>query len=112
MKTDPRSEFFSGLLPPGKLWFTPPEVAPLIGRTPQYIRNTINAGALMGHVAGQDQGTRQNHRIHRHALLLYLRQSACYEPVDFLEQLAEVIATLPPYHRKQLDKILLTSRRT
>lgn len=104
---DMDTEYFSVMVPPGKTWFTPPEVAPLIGRTPQYVRNAINAGVIAGHVTPGNAGGRQCHSVHRDALLLHLRQTASYEPLDILDQLAGIIRKLPARHRRELDRLLL-----
>jgi len=98
--------FYARLLPPGKEWYTPPEIAPLVGRTPQYIRNAIGAGVIQGHCS-RPGSTRQSHVVHRDALLLYLRQTALYEPEDFLHELAQVIDKLPPVYRRELNNMLM-----
>jgi prophage antirepressor-like protein len=99
-------DHFEFLLPPGKQWFSPKEVASVIGRTDQYVRDAFDNQKILGHHAnasarrGREQ--RRTYQVHREAILLFLLETANYRPDDFLSRIQELLA-----HRStpQLSKL-------
>lgn len=107
MQSNPNTrQHFAYLLPKDKQWFTPKEVAEIIGRSPQYVRNAFEDQQLMGHTLSvQTQaGTamRKRHQITREALLLFLLETANYEPKNFVTRLEGILKRL---ERKDLNTV-------
>ena len=111
---------FSIILPPEKEWFSPKEVASLIGRTDQYIRNCFDNQRILGHTVhgrsapGKEQ--RRSYQIHRDCVMLYLMETANYEPEDYLQRVCQVVSRLSYKHlqevRLQLEKLLQSRKQT
>lgn len=98
---------FGFLLTEGKEWYSPKEVGALVGRSDQYIRNLFENQKILGHLSNgrADKGCekRRTYQIHRDCVILYLLETANYEPVDFMDRLVELLG-----HRseEQLEHIL------
>lgn len=95
---------FSHLLPAGKLWYTPKEMAQVIGRTDQYVRDCFDNGRILGHtLSGRKKGSekRRSFQIHRDCVLLFLMETANYTPQDYLEHLLSLLRNRPR-HEQQL----------
>lgn len=85
---------FSSLLIEGKQWYTPKEMALVIGRTDQYVRDCFDNGRILGHtLSGRSKGQekRRSFQIHRDAVLLFLLETANYTSADFLERLIDLL---------------------
>lgn len=99
---------FSQLLPPGKEWFTPIEVAKIIGRTPQYVRNAFDSQRLMGHAmsvpTGRGLRPRKRHQITREALLIFLLETANYTPEDYTYHMERLLDRMHVKYLRQLDE--------
>jgi len=99
-------DWFAHHLPPGKTWFSTREVAEMLGRTPQWVRDCFDNQKLLGHITngkahpGREQ--RRPYRIHRDSLLLFLAQTANYTPREFTERIAHILTQLPPGTRTQI----------
>jgi prophage antirepressor-like protein len=106
-------DHFEFLLPPGKQWFSAKEVASVIGRTGQYVRDAFDNQKILGHQAnasarrGREQ--RRTYQVHREAILLFLLQTANYRPDDFLRYLQELLANRSLQQLSKLHRHL-TSR--
>ncbi|MBK1859483.1 hypothetical protein, partial [Cerasicoccus arenae] len=99
MKKKLKSPHFSPLLPTDKTWFNTKDVASMLGRTDQYVRDCYDSGRLPGHrlAAGPvSERTRHVYQFHRDALLMYLLETANYTPEDFEERLAALIRGRSP----------------
>ncbi len=95
-----QSQHFGYLLPPGKQWFTPKEVAAVIGRTDQFVRNALDSRRILGHsCSARSQPKRQTYHVHRDGLLLFLLETANYAPQDKLERLGEILKRSSPDER-------------
>lgn len=88
------------LLPCNKNWFTPKEVAHVLNRSDQFVRACLESGQLLGHSFPSCGGRRKSHQVPRDCLLLFMIQSANYEPVDLLEQMLQVVRKLSPDQRR------------
>lgn len=101
---------FSQLLPPGQEWFSPKEVAALIGKTDQFVRDCFLNQKILGHTANgrarQTHEKRQRYQIHRDGVLLFLLRTANYEPEDFLCQMGELIRRRSPEKKRTLKQLL------
>ncbi|MGF1483617.1 MAG: hypothetical protein ACFBZ8_04560 [Opitutales bacterium] len=99
---------FEHLLPPAQEWFRPAEVARIIGRTDQFVRNCFDNQKILGHTynsrAPRGRERRRAYQIHRDALLLYLLETANYEPPDFVDRLRDIIAHRSPTELLQIDR--------
>lgn len=86
-------------LPPDKVWYSTTEVAKILGRTAQYVRDCFEAGSLPGHrmaARAANGAPRYYYQFHRDALLLYLLETANYTPDDFADRLAGLIRGRTP----------------
>lgn len=98
---------FDFLLPFQKPFWRTDEVAEVIGRSTQYVRELIDGGRLEAH---QDSayGTRKTSLVTRRSVLLYLAETANYDP-GYLVIRIEVITkrlTAPT-----LDRLIATLRK-
>lgn len=90
---------FSELLPANQAWFSPKEVAALVGKTDQYVRDCFDNQKIFGHTSngrakrGREQ--RRSYQIHRDGVLLFLLETANYEPDDFIDRLCELVLSRP-----------------
>lgn len=79
---------YAFLIPEDKEWFTAKEVAALIGRTSQYVRDAFENQKILGHIlngkARRGNERRRSYQIHRDAVLLFLLETANYDPEDFI----------------------------
>jgi hypothetical protein len=109
-----RLAYFDFMLPEGQEWFSPREVARVIGKTDQYVRDAFDNQKILGHVsngrAPKGQEKRHSYRIHREGILLYLLETANFEPMDFLRHVADLLRTRESKQlwllRGYIDKIL------
>ena len=96
--TTHQADYFRSKLP-NKEWFSPREVATIIGKTDQYIRDAFDNQKILGHVSnakspkGKEQ--RRYYLIHRDGVILYLLETANYDPEDFSERLRELLYNQP-----------------
>ncbi|MBC2594218.1 hypothetical protein H5P28_08075 [Ruficoccus amylovorans] len=101
---------FERLLPPGQEWFSPKEVAAVIGKTDQFVRDCFLNQKILGHTANGRAGLRhekrQRYQIHREGVLLYLLRTANYEPEDFLAQVGELLSHCTPEEKRSLRRWL------
>ena len=87
-------EHFAFLLPPAKRWFSPKEMAAVIGTTDQYVRNAFDNQKILGHTLnGAPKGTekRKMYMISRESVLLFLFETANFSPEDFLDRLNYIL---------------------
>ena len=99
-------EQFSFLLTEGKDWYSPKEVGIMVGRSDQYIRDLFENQKILGHQingkACKGRAQRHAYQIHRDGVILYLMETANYEPDDYIERLVEVFQRRS---MKQLSRI-------
>lgn len=108
------ADSFAALLPKGKEWFTAREAAAIIGCSDQFIRDCIEDQRILGHQtrpAPRRKGgsSRPSYRIHRDGILLYLMETANYEPRDLIERLGELLRHRSPEQRRALQHWLTAS---
>ena len=98
------------LLPAGKEWFTAKEAACVIGRSAQYVRDCFDNQKLMGHAmnargkSGSEQ--RRSYQIPRAALLLYLMETANYQPGDYAGRVRELLRELNAAEKRSIAESL------
>jgi hypothetical protein len=86
--------FFEQLLPDDRLWYTVKEVAVILGRSPQYVRDCFENQKLLGHICnakamrGSEQ--RYSYLIPRQSLILFLMETANYGAGEFLKRYKQV----------------------
>jgi len=101
---------FECLFPKNKDWFSPKEVAAMLGCSDQYIRNSIHSGKIMGHIAGKvldrNLDNKSFIRIHKHAVLVYLFETANYTSDSFIEKISEIISRRSDFELMRLEKII------
>ncbi|MDR1401674.1 MAG: hypothetical protein LBI81_01800 [Puniceicoccales bacterium] len=89
-------EHFSFLLPTSQKWFSPKEMAAIIGKTDQYVRNAFDNQKILGHLlngsAPKGSEKRRTYMISRESILLFLFETANFSPEDFLDRLHEILA--------------------
>lgn len=97
---------FGYLVPKDKQWYSTKEAAAIVGRSDQYIRDCFDSQKIMGHLlngrAGKGNEKRQTYQVHRDCLILYLLETANYDPGDYLERVCEIILRL---HPSQIEEI-------
>ncbi|MDR2030037.1 MAG: hypothetical protein LBP65_01045 [Puniceicoccales bacterium] len=88
---------------PGKEWFTAKEVAALLGRTDQFVRDLLENGRILGHALhARGTAARKSHQIHRQAVELYLLETANFFPNDYVRCLLDLAKRLPRAQRELL----------
>ena len=89
------TEHFEFLLPSKQIWFSPKEMAEIIGRTSQYVRDAFDNQKILGHLSNGKSsigGERRRHYlILRENVLLFLLETANYEPADFMDRVVEIL---------------------
>ena len=73
--------------------------AKAIGCHQEYVRNLIEDGRLDAHSFNSTGGTRPSWRVQRRSVVLYLAETAKYDPVQFF---ARMLALLPFLTKGQL----------
>jgi hypothetical protein len=107
-------EHFSFLLPTSKRWFSPKEMAAIIGKTDQYVRNAFDNQKILGHLlngsAPKGAEKRKTYMISRENILLFLFETANFSPDDFLDRLVEILLNRSVSQllkiQKQIDSIV------
>lgn len=103
-------EHFEFMLPPGQQWFSPKEVASLIGRTDQFVRDAFDNQKILGHQnnarARKGHERRRTYQIHREAVILFLLETANYHPKDFLQRIEEILRNRSPQQLTQLQRYM------
>ena len=102
---------------PEKTWFSPKEMANIVGKTDQYIRDAFDNQKIFGHTSNgrspRGQEKRKTYQIHRDGILLYLLETANYSPEDFAERIVDLIRLKPETTLKKIKMTvdnLLTKR--
>lgn len=91
----------------GREWFTPKELAALLGRTDQFVRDMLENDRILGHaLRGRGQSERRCYQIHRNAVELYLLETANFTPEDYVERLFRLIRRLPRPYRERVREML------
>jgi hypothetical protein len=91
----------------GREWFTPKELAALLGRTDQFVRDMLENDRILGHaLRGRGQSDRRSYQIHRNAVELYLLETANFTPEDYVERLFRLIRRLPRPFRERMREML------
>jgi hypothetical protein len=92
------TQLFSFMVPDQE-WFSPKEMANIIGKTDQYIRDAFDNQKIFGHIANgrspRGQEKRKTYQIHRDGVLLYLMETANYSSEDFTERIVDLIRSKP-----------------
>ncbi|MDR0740556.1 MAG: hypothetical protein LBF34_02485 [Puniceicoccales bacterium] len=92
------TQFFSFMVP-DKEWFSPKEMANIVGKTDQYIRDAFDNQKIFGHTSNgrspRGQEKRKTYQIHRDGVLLYLLETANYSSEDFTERIVDLIRSKP-----------------
>ena len=91
---------FDHILPPGQDWFTPQELAKILGRSDQYIRNALEQGVILNHTF-QIGKRRRHYQVPRSAVILYILETASYQPEDFLSHIEQLLESPHPRNSKQ-----------
>ena len=95
------------LIDPTKQWFTAKEVAALLDRTDQFVRDLIENRRILGHALfGRGASDRKSYQIHRSAVELYLLQTANFQPDEYVERLLLLAKRLPKPQREWLRSAL------
>lgn len=83
--------FFEQLLSDNKTWYTVKEVAALLGKSEQYIRDCFDNQKMLGHVwnakAKRGEEKRRTYHISRKCLVLFLMETANYNANDFFNRI-------------------------
>jgi hypothetical protein len=91
---------------PNKEWFSPKEMADIVGKTDQYIRDAFDNQKIFGHTynarSPRGKEKRKTYQIHRDGVLLYLLETANYSPEDFTERIVDLIRSKPDFVLKRI----------
>ena len=71
---------------------TTSEVGKVIGYNQDYVRNLIEEGRIEAHNGGT--GTRPSWRVRRRSVVLYLAETAKYDPAEFFERVLSLLQCL------------------
>src|SRR5437763_423877 len=93
---------FGVFLPFEKPLYRTDEVCKAIGREQAYVRALIEAGRLEAH---QDSafGIRKSNLVTRRSVLLYLAETANYDPSFFVIRIEALMKNLRPHHLNRLS---------
>lgn len=87
----PNYIFFEQLLSDNKTWYTVKEVAALLGKSEQYVRDCFDNQKMLGHVwnakAKRGKEKRCSYHISRKCLVLFLMETANYNAHDFFDRI-------------------------
>lgn len=94
-----------------KIWYRPSEMAELIGRTSQYVRDAFDNQQILGHTSkGGGTGQRRNYLIHKRSILLYLLETANYTGADLVGRLKQLVKHCTPEQRLKLVEAITPKR--
>ena len=106
--------FFERFLPDGQQWFSPKEVAAILGRSDQWVRKAFEAGTIFGCSAnGTRPAARQKKQyisIPRDCLLLFLATSANFSGADYTYALVDLAKRLNERDIKLFYNALASAR--
>lgn len=92
-----RLAHFEFLLPEHQQWFSAKEVAAIVGKTDQYVRDAFENQKILGHMSNaraiRGKEKRRSYQIHRDCVLLFLLETANYEPPDFMQRVLDLLST-------------------
>ncbi|HMJ06382.1 MAG TPA: hypothetical protein VK474_09035 [Chthoniobacterales bacterium] len=94
---------FDFLMPYKKALLTTKEVAQVIGREQDFVRELIQEGRLESH-ADSAFGLMKSNRVTRRSVLVYFARTAQYEPAQFIDGFRDLFLTLTP---EQLTKLIV-----
>ena len=77
--------FFESFLPDDKPWYSVKEVALILGKSDQYVRNCFDNQRLFAHVLNGN-AQRKSYQISRRSLVLFLMETANYNAQEFYER--------------------------
>lgn len=88
-------EDFDELFPDKKEWFSPKEVGKIIGRSDQFVRNSIYCGKIMGHISNGIKSRGDEERtyiqVQKKMIILYLLETANYTSDMFFNNLSYIL---------------------
>jgi Fe-S oxidoreductase len=97
-------------VPNSQRWFSPKEVAAVIGKTDQYVRNAFDNQKILGHLLNGNAPIgaerRCTYMISRESILLFLFETANFSPEDFLERLCEVLENRSLSQLLKIQKVI------
>lgn len=110
IQRDNISKHFTDFVPSNQQWFSPKEVARIIGRSDQFVRNSFYSGKILGHlsngIARKGEEKKSYLRVHRDAILMYLLESANYSPDAVMEGLEKLIKNRSQYQLMRLERVI------
>ncbi|MDR2807310.1 MAG: hypothetical protein LBB11_04130 [Puniceicoccales bacterium] len=102
-------EFFNFMVPKQE-WFSPKEMASIVGKTDQYIRDAFDNQKILGHTLNgrspRGKEKRKSYQIHREGVILYLLETANYSSEDFAERIGELIRSKPESVLKKIKALI------
>ncbi|MDR1437504.1 MAG: hypothetical protein LBI69_00400 [Puniceicoccales bacterium] len=92
-------------------WFTPKEVAAVLGRTDQFVRDLLENRRIFGYALfGRGESERKSYQIHRRFLELYLLETANFSPEEHMEHILCLIDRLPKKQREWIRRQMATEK--
>lgn len=100
-------QHFDFLIPENQEWFSPKEVAAIIGKSPQFVRDAFDNQIIMGHASnsgkyksstqkGKKLPLRKTYQIHRNSITLFMLETANYQPKEFLKRVETLLKHRAP----------------
>jgi hypothetical protein len=90
-----------------KQWFTAKELAALLDRTDQFVRDLFESRRILGHtLCARGTTERRVYQAHRRAVELYLLETANFHPDEYVHCLAALVRKLPKKQRDLLRDLL------
>lgn len=88
------SQHFDSMMPSHQRWFSAKEVAAIIGKTDQYVRNVFNNQKILGHVyndsAPRGAEKKKIYMISKN-VLLFLLEKANFSSANFIDRLVDIL---------------------
>jgi hypothetical protein len=109
--------YFEGFLPSTQRWFSPKEVASIIGKSAQYVRDALDNQKILGHTlsgrAPKGKEKRKTYQISRESLILYLMETANYSSDELLLKFHCILSSCSTAQllrlQKEIDRLLKTN---
>ena len=96
-----------GKFDPDKVWFSPKEVASILDRSDQYVRDAFDSGRLQGMNSNAKGSEKKSYiRIHKSSLLIFMLKESNFDNETFIEGMRLIFENTPKSHLFAVQKLL------
>jgi hypothetical protein len=108
--------YFESFLSSAQRWFSPKEVASIIRKSAQYVRDAFDDQKIFGHAlsgrAPKGKEKRKTYQISRESLILYLMETANYSSDELLLRLHGILGNCSAAQllrlQREIERLLKT----